>query len=610
MKLPFRAGFRPKISFNDLPRRASLLHRMRPDVHQAFDVRTERGRAGLYAWYFLHAFHEMWFDFDPDEDCKGPVNAPVPRLPVRHAIPLTWLMVRLWRQGLVPGHAVLRQPFGAMARFRIFRRGDVPKSREQQRALLAWYFCCGLQELNLLALVTQDQVTHLLAPAPGTAVPLVLELAHAMAGDMHGAYPDPSRDDWRQWCAVEGRRRFRILDRSDIRKALFAEDAAIRTPAAASGRRASGVNVIGHVMGRSGVGEDVRMAARALEAAGIPFSLHDVRPSSGIPSEEAVLAQQVSTELPYAINLFCMAGMEAVTMFGGKPELLEGRVNIGFWPWELERWPDLWSHAPRLMDELWASTRFTAEAYRRSTDVPVFQMPMAVAVDQSEGLVRRDFGIAEGDFVFCFAFDGQSSFARKNPAGCIAAFRRAFPRGDEPVALVLKGLRVADSPDWQRIVAEARADSRILLLTESLARGALLDLYRAVDCFASLHRSEGFGRNIAECMLLGKPVIASNYSGNIDFTCPGTAALVDVDMTAVGEGEYAFGAGQIWAAPAIDHAAALMRRMFIDDGWRSGLANAGRSFIEANYAPGVVGRKFAARIEAALGADRQKKGTL
>jgi len=334
------------------------------------------------------------------------------------------------------------------------------------------------------------------------------------------------------------------------------------------------------------------MAARALKSASIPFVVRDIRPSTGIPSEESELDSHLSDYSPFKFNMFCMAGMETVTMLGRRRELLDRKVNIGFWPWELPKWPELWSHAPELMDELWASTAFTAAAYRSSTQVPVRHVPMAVDVQATKGLDREAFGLPRDRFLFGYSFDGHSSFSRKNPEAVINAFCLAFPNGDEAVGLVLKGLRVGDHPAWRKLEKLAAQESRIVLMAASLARGALLDLYRSLDCFVSMHRSEGFGRNIAECMLLGKPVIATNWSGNLDFTREGTAALVDAKMKQVGNGEYPFGAGQLWADPSVPQAAQHMRKIFLDQEWRARIASTGQDFIRRHHSPAVVGEKF------------------
>jgi glycosyltransferase involved in cell wall biosynthesis len=121
-----------------------------------------------------------------------------------------------------------------------------------------------------------------------------------------------------------------------------------------------------------------------------------------------------------------------------------------------------------------------------------------------------------------------------------------------------------------------------------------MDLHRACDCFVSLHRAEGFGRGIAEAMMLGKPTIVTGYSGNMDFTTPGTSALVDHRLRPLGSDEYPFGAGQSWAEPDVSHAAWCMRRMVSDRQWREALAGNGQTLVRATYSPQPVGAMYAA----------------
>lgn len=273
--------------------------------------------------------------------------------------------------------------------------------------------------------------------------------------------------------------------------------------------------------------------------------------------------------------------------------IIDRRRTIGFWPWELPEWPDFLRHAYNGMDEIWASSRYTWNAFARSSPVPVQHMPMVVTFDETDGLTRAGFGLPDDRFLFAFAYDGLSHSARKNPEACLVAFDRAFPLGSEPVGLVIKGLRTKGSVAWDRLEARAQTDDRIFLVTDSLPRAQLLDLYRAIDCFVSLHRAEGFGRNIAECMGLGKPVIVTAHSGNMDFTVHDTAALVPVKLRPLASGDYPYGDGQFWAEPDVDAAAAYLRRMATDAVWRNDLAKCGADKIRRDYCAEAVGRVWA-----------------
>jgi glycosyltransferase involved in cell wall biosynthesis len=81
-------------------------------------------------------------------------------------------------------------------------------------------------------------------------------------------------------------------------------------------------------------------------------------------------------------------------------------------------------------------------------------------------------------------------------------------------------------------------DERIHVINKVLSRDEMYGLIKVCDCYVSLHRSEGFGLGIAEAMLLGKPVIATGYSGNMDFMRPDNSCLIDYSLVDVKVAEY------------------------------------------------------------------------
>src|SRR3984893_16631028 len=184
------------------------------------------------------------------------------------------------------------------------------------------------------------------------------------------------------------------------------------------------------------------------------------------------------------------------------------------WAWELAKFPEEWRSSFAFVQEVWVASRFAYEAIAPATAKPVFLMPPAVAIPAPEpGVKRADFGLPDDKFIFYFSFDFRSYTSRKNPLAAIAAFRRAFPYGDASVCLVLKTIGSSWKPEDRDALNETvRSDPRILVIDQELARPRAIALVAFTDCFVSLHRSEGFGRGPAEAMLLGKPVITTDYS--------------------------------------------------------------------------------------------------
>lgn len=577
-----------------LPSRAREIWNAREDLRAAFDIRTDEGTRALRWWYYLHGFREMGFAPRAD-DAVEDLQRPLPGLPIRGFTPISVLMAQMWRRRSESQRAETRACLGGrdpLLRLPFFKRRRL-RGGVEQRALLTWFFTRGLAEANLLPLLTEEQAGALLAPdADYPSVARILGLIWLVDAGLRSRFSNPGQPGFAEWCHENGWRDWEILSHPRI---------ALSTPprsASAWRERPFGVNLFGHAGARLGVGEDVRMAACALAAAGVPFSIFNVAAGT-LEDEECVSGANVRQDMPYAFNLFCMTGMETVrTILNlGRNRFTETR-NIGFWPWELPRWPALWTHAYSFVDEIWASTEFAADALAHGAPIPVRQMPMAVTVEETAGRGRSDFGLPEGAFLFCFALDGLSSFNRKNPAACVRAFKQAFPDTEGKVGLVLKGLRVEDHAEWHALLALIGGDPRIHVITGSLERGVLLDLYRAIDCFVSLHRSEGFGRNIAEAMMLGRPVIATQFSGNCDFTLPGASALVPYRSMALTAKDYPFGDGLNWAEPNVEAAAEHMRRMVADADWRAELAAAGQHLVASKYNPTVVGFQYRQILEA------------
>jgi glycosyltransferase involved in cell wall biosynthesis len=364
-------------------------------------------------------------------------------------------------------------------------------------------------------------------------------------------------------------------------EAWAAEDATAPCAPVVPAPRPFGVNLIGYAYGQLGIGEDLRMTALALQAAGIPFAVVNFPPGAEVAQNDRSMAAHVVDEGPYAINIFCMTALETGRFYAEHGlRQFAGRYNIGYWPWELSQWPRDWTLAFGLVDEVWGSTAhirnslLTARA--PAFGKPLHVMPLVAEVPNAAHLrqpemrahTRKRFGLPKSARLFCFSFDLNSSIHRKNPQAVVDAFVRAFPPSDRyagEVGLVVK----VQSPrrphrTWGRLKALAAADSRIHIIEGSLPRDDLLALYAACDCFVSLHRAEGFGRGMAEALQLGLHLIATDYSGNTDFCrrpeFSEQVSLVPFRLTKVRPGQYPYGEGQVWASPSLAAAAAAMRR--------------------------------------------------
>jgi glycosyltransferase involved in cell wall biosynthesis len=347
------------------------------------------------------------------------------------------------------------------------------------------------------------------------------------------------------------------------------------------------------------MGEYLREIARALTVTGPPFGIKDVSQTpSTVPGDDSVSAY-VRADCAYNTNLFVLnADNMKTTLDLIGAETVATRFNIALWAWELSEFPDQWSKAMDVIDEIWAFSSFTQQSLAAKATIPVLSMRQPVTLANHAHLSRLDFGIPEDRYVFLFQFDFTAFIDRKNPYACIAAFRKAFPHDRRDVLLVIKTNNSENYPEQLRQLAQALGDDpAILLLRGTFPRGKVASLMSLADAFVSLHRSEGFGRSLAETMLLGKPVIATNYSGNTDFMRQDNSCLVNYSLIPVKTGQYPFAEGQVWADPDIDHAAWHMRRLVNNRPYAQLISEKARQTIAENYSLSVTGARYRRRLE-------------
>jgi glycosyltransferase involved in cell wall biosynthesis len=250
--------------------------------------------------------------------------------------------------------------------------------------------------------------------------------------------------------------------------------------------------------------------------------------------------------------------------------------------------------------EIWCPSDFCAAAIAMKSPLPVITMPHALAFEPPRATkdeLRARFHLPRDAFLFLTLFDLNSYSARKNPRAVIEAFRRAALAGRE-AALVIKVQNVTgNEADFAALQASVQDLPGTVLLTETLSRAEVYALEAACDCFVSLHRSEGFGLAVAECMLLGKPVIATDWSATAEFVtrdngCPVRARLVTLEQN---HGPYA--KGSTWADPDAAHAAEHMRTLFADRALAARLGAAARETISTRFSPAVIGARYRKRLE-------------
>ncbi len=331
-----------------------------------------------------------------------------------------------------------------------------------------------------------------------------------------------------------------------------------------------GVNVIGFVSARLGLGVAARASVAALVAADVPVAVVDVTlpdGRSGFDRRWAHLNIADPARLPHAVNLVHVNPPEAEGLWRQFPHWFAGGVNACVPFFELADVPNAWlAHLTRY-DAILAPSEHIAGAIRNAVATPVRAYPIAADVGAIVAAPRARHRIPENRFAFAATYDTDSGLHRKNVLGTVRAFSEAFA-GRNDAVLVLKRNGIATQPEVERELATLPPGS-VVVVDEYLSYDDVLGLYAACDAFVSLHRAEGLGLGLMEAMLLEKPVIATGWSGNMDFIDESCAELVRYTFAPVIDTQAAYAPGQfarpqLWAEPDLLDAAQRMRRL-VDD---------------------------------------------
>jgi hypothetical protein len=438
-------------------------------------------------------------------------------------------------------------------------------------------------------------IAWLEGPAPrGAAYGINRYVFHRVARerpDVVRAYPDldgPDGAEYLAWCWAFGRQELNIPERfmpprpgsRPVRAPASTPTAPAGTPdpgrapelapavSSQSAGDALAVRVTGYLGHTLGLGAAARGYVQALDAAGVPVT------TTSVPLHHLELPVELAAE--YGRHSFDELvhegahGFEIVAVNAEElPDIVERLgegyfegPRIGIWGWETNTIPPRWQRAFALVDEIWVYSRFMAENIGAVAPVPVIALPPPVQPPDAPVEPLR-LGVPAG-FLFLFVFDYLSTVQRKNPVGLIEAFTRAFAPGEGP-QLLIKTINAPLRPlAEEEVLWAAHGRDDIHVVDRSLSAAELAGLMAACDCYVSLHRSEGFGLTMAEAMAIGKPVIATGYSGNVDFMSAHNSFLVDYELGRVGPDCEIYPPEGEWADPSVEHAMELMRHVVGD----------------------------------------------
>lgn len=332
------------------------------------------------------------------------------------------------------------------------------------------------------------------------------------------------------------------------------------------------VRIIGHPHAPSGMGEHCRSIALGFAAAGWDVDLVDVHghwpPNLRFLDElsKASVHQSPSVGGPVAGTVLAVNCDELEDVARLVGYYLAGASPVVVYPaWELPHLPDSWANLLNRYDVVWASSDYSRRSFASACTVPVETVGLSIRSALPDHFhSRRDLGLPEDSACLLTSLHLASYPSRKNPLGAIQAVQNARRLEHLPAIAAQSVLRIGgaqDRPDEARklVVAAKSIDPDVVILDQNMSEDMARSLLLSCDALISLHRAEGFGLLIGEAMRLGTPVVATGYSGNMDYCSDQNSWLVDFTLAPVPIGSYPHAEGQYWAEPDTDSATEAVR---------------------------------------------------
>ncbi|RJG05398.1 glycosyltransferase family 1 protein [Noviherbaspirillum cavernae] len=261
----------------------------------------------------------------------------------------------------------------------------------------------------------------------------------------------------------------------------------------------------------------------------------------------------------------------------------EGKTNFAYCAWESDTIPAHWPAILNKFHAVLVPSQFNADVFRAGgVTVPIHVVPHIrrhahedITPEQRSDM-RRQLGIDEDRFVF---YSIGAWMLRKDFPRLIEAFLQEFGE-DEPVALLLKtsskpvhfplpheqgktSLQLVQESIQAFASKHQRSRATIALLAGDGVSGAWLDcLHQVGDAYISLSRAEGWGMGAFEATVLGRPVLMTGWSGQLDFLGHDHPGLIDYSLEPIDWPGTSYGPDHRWAVADIDDTRRKMRELF------------------------------------------------
>lgn len=353
-----------------------------------------------------------------------------------------------------------------------------------------------------------------------------------------------------------------------------------------------GVNILIYSRYSFGITELSRLILACLEYAKIPYVINNLEERGTLNAKTI----NINSKNIYPINVIVISAREMNLIIKKKGiNYLKNKYNIGVWCWETEYFPEVPNSILNYINEVWTISEFCKSAINKTINLPVNVIKLPVILPKNISFFTK---IDRKKFVILFMFDHLSIPERKNPLGVITAFKTAF--GHNPnVLLVIKTTHGIYKKKYLKTIKESiQTHKNIMLFDQCLSRSDTLSLINSCDVYLSLHRSEGLGLCLKEAMGMGKIVIATNYSGNLDFMSHENSLLVKYDKVQIPlHVRYYYHEELMWADPDISDAVNKLKYVYENHNLREIIKIKAKKSIEDNYNIAVCSNDISSKIK-------------
>jgi glycosyltransferase involved in cell wall biosynthesis len=405
---------------------------------------------------------------------------------------------------------------------------------------------------------------------------------------LQSLYPNPTTNDRASFVEAMA------FDQDFLSTAQPAAVAAIRKEVPRSTRVLPGFNLIGYLAGEFGMGAYGRLFHDLIAGDGLPVSTTTL--SAGGYSHGATL-RSFEQGLRFSINLLVM-NADAVSHFEHDPlwSTMRSGPIVGAWAWELPTMSPELVASSRHLTEIWCGSTFIQKSLQDSgVTIPVRVHPLYYRQPMRTHFTKTDFGLSLDRFTFGFAFDASSVPKRKNPIGLLTAYLEAFDE-DGGAELVIKVMRGQGSPVWSELETLRDGRNDVHLIDGVWSEVAIAAFYQVIDAYISLHRSEGIGLTLFNAMASGTPVIATGWSGNMDFMNADNSILIPFAAESVGSDADPYPPAAIWAEPDREAAKNAMQSFVSNPRLAEAIGKLGQTSLEnrmtTDWQPGWFYERF------------------